>query len=96
MCTQPSLLAQETSDTLTGITHEKHRRYQYVGDFLNLNISVQGGGSYHSSEVPLIFGTSEYSLKGADAEEQKKLDQQMRIAWTAFAKDLEQESEKLG
>lgn len=71
-------------------------RFEYAGDFPNLNISVQGGGSYHSSEVPLIFGTSELSFKGPDTEEQKKLGRQMRTAWTAFAKDPEQGLEKLG
>jgi carboxylesterase type B len=71
-------------------------RYEYAGEFPNLNISVQGGGSYHSSEVPLVFGSSEHGLKMADTEEEKKLGQQIRTAWTTFAKNPKQGLEKLG
>jgi carboxylesterase type B len=57
---------------------------------------VKNGGSYHSSEVPLIFGTSEKAFKGKETEEQKKLGRQMRTAWTSFAKDPDNGLEKLG
>lgn len=48
-------------------------RYEYVADFPNLNTSVEWGEYYYSSEVSLVFRTSEHALKGKDIEEQIKL-----------------------
>ena len=60
-------------------------RYLYSGDWPNTDIGVRG--AWHMAEIPMVFGTTEYMSHIPDTEEEKKLGQQMRLAWTGFAKD---------
>lgn len=47
-----------------------------------------GIGAYHSSEIPLVFGTTEVKLNASkDTAEEAALSKMMRKAWTSFAKD---------
>jgi carboxylesterase type B len=59
-------------------------RWRYHGYFPNLQ-PLEWLRSYHSSELPLVFGTS--SLLGADTEVEKETSKYMQDAWVAFAKD---------
>jgi cholinesterase len=71
-------------------------RYRYMGIWPNTAI-VPEMGSYHSSEIPLVFGTTELkpgSVK--DLPEEAKLSKIMRHAWAEFAKDPDSGLSKLG
>jgi len=81
-------------------------RYRYAGDWPNQKLT-SSSGAYHGSELPMLFGTSEYlslyygelfkqNISFADTEEQKKLAKTMMTAWTSFAKDPENGLSKLG
>jgi cholinesterase len=59
-------------------------RYRYHGDFPNQEISPKAG-AYHSSEIPLLFGTS--ADTGKDTPSEAQLAKNMRHAWAEFAKD---------
>ena len=64
-------------------------RYRYMGVWNNTAL-VPGMGSYHSSEIPLVFGTNGLRPNStADVPEQAKLTDLMVHAWAEFAKDPE-------
>ena len=68
-------------------------RYRYYGVFPNQEISPKAG-AYHSSEIPLLFGTTEDT--GKDTPSETKLARNMRHAWAEFAKDPVNGLVKLG
>jgi acetylcholinesterase len=60
-------------------------RYLYGGNFTN--VSPQWWeGAYHSSELPLIFGTSEL-VRGPNTAFEIQVSEQMQDYWLAFAED---------
>ena len=59
-------------------------RSRYFGTFPNLN-PLSWLGAYHSSDMPLIFGTSD--LRGPSTDIEIQTSQYMQGAWVAFAKD---------
>jgi carboxylesterase type B len=62
-------------------------RYRYMGVWPNTNLGP-GTGAYHSSDVPLVFGTTE--LRGdniKDSPEEAKVVKDTMTAWATFAKD---------
>ncbi|KAB8275855.1 Alpha/Beta hydrolase protein [Aspergillus minisclerotigenes] len=61
-------------------------RYQYRGNFTNISPEV-GLGAYHTSELPLLFGTS--GIYGPDSHFEKAVSVKMQDLWVAFAKDPE-------
>lgn len=61
-------------------------RYYYNASFPNLE-PFPMAGSYHSSEIPLVFGT--YPLVNA-TEQQMQLSKYLQSTWAAFAKNPEQ------
>ncbi|KAJ4365286.1 hypothetical protein N0V83_008905 [Neocucurbitaria cava] len=69
-------------------------RYMYAGNFSN--ISPQWWeAAYHSSDLPLVFGT--YGLaRGAGTEFEKQVSEQMQDYWLAFAEDPVRGLPKLG
>jgi cholinesterase len=60
-------------------------RYLYSGDWPNMDIGVRG--AWHLAEIALVFGTTEFMSHIPDTEDEKKLGEQMRLAWTGFAKN---------
>jgi acetylcholinesterase len=60
-------------------------RYLYAGNFSNI-APRSWEGAYHSSELPLIFGTSQI-VRGADTAFETELSQTMQDFWLAFAQD---------
>lgn len=61
-------------------------RYRFYGDFPNVEIP-DVGGTYHTAELFLLFGTSQQTSQVDDTDEEKAFSKQMRAAWAAFAKD---------
>ncbi|KAF2213973.1 hypothetical protein CERZMDRAFT_57978 [Cercospora zeae-maydis SCOH1-5] len=61
-------------------------RTRYFGVWPNLN-PLPWLGSYHSSDIPMIFGTSD--LLGKDTEDEKEVSKYYQGAWVAFARDPE-------
>ncbi|KXT18038.1 hypothetical protein AC579_4573 [Pseudocercospora musae] len=61
-------------------------RVRYFGQWPNLN-PLNWLGAYHSSDIPMIFGTSD--LLGADTELEKETSEYYQGAWGAFARDPE-------
>ncbi|KAG8628759.1 hypothetical protein KVT40_002624 [Elsinoe batatas] len=59
--------------------------YQYWGNFSN--ISPQGQGAYHSSELPLLFGTTENL--GRSTRFELETSRRMQDLWVEFARDPE-------
>ena len=59
-------------------------RYEYYGEFAN-TMPLPWLHAYHSSQLPMVFGTS--SVLGPDTELEKKTSRYMQDAWVAFAKD---------
>jgi carboxylesterase type B len=68
-------------------------RYRYQGVFPNQEITPKTG-AYHSSEIPLLFATSDDT--GKDTVQEAKLAKNMQHAWAEFAKDPENGLVKLG
>jgi carboxylesterase type B len=58
-------------------------RYYYNSTFANLQL-VPDLGAFHSSEIPLVFGT--YPVVNATTEEMR-LSEYMQTAWATFAKN---------
>ena len=69
-------------------------RYVYSGDFTNQNIGIPG--AYHTAEIPMVFGTTEFFSRRPDTAEEVKLSAAMRRAWAAFSKDPMEGLQKLG
>jgi cholinesterase len=61
-------------------------RYIYQGEYPNQDIGIPGG-AWHGSEIGIVFGTSEFLSHLPDSPEEKALGEQVRKAWTGFAKD---------
>lgn len=61
-------------------------RVRYFGEWPNLN-PFDWLGAFHSSDIPMIFGTSD--LRGPDTELEKATSVYYQGAWAAFAKDPE-------
>lgn len=59
-------------------------RYRYLGEFPNVN-PLPWLGAYHSSELPMVFGTSD--LLGPNTDLEAATSKYMQGAWVAFAKD---------
>ncbi|GME48564.1 Para-nitrobenzyl esterase [Neofusicoccum parvum] len=59
-------------------------RARYFGEWPNLN-PLEWLGAYHSSDIPMIFGTSD--LNGPDTEVERATSEYYQSAWVAFAKD---------
>ncbi|KIW10075.1 hypothetical protein PV08_11035 [Exophiala spinifera] len=59
-------------------------RYRYLGQFPNLN-PVPWLGAYHSSELPMVFGTS--TLLGPNTALENRTSHYMQDAWLAFVRD---------
>lgn len=59
-------------------------RVHYFGTWPNLN-PFDWLGAYHSSDLPMVFGTSD--LRGADTPEEKATSRYYQDAWAAFARD---------
>ncbi|KAK9343385.1 Alpha/Beta hydrolase protein [Lipomyces starkeyi] len=68
-------------------------RYQYQGNFTN-NSPLFWMGAYHSSELPMIFGTSG-DFRGPATEFEKATSRMMQDLWLAFANDPLHGVEKL-
>jgi cholinesterase len=72
--------------------------YRFDGVYENQQLSDQPvAGAYHSSDVPMTFGTTELrpGVK-KDTPEQSKLGKHWRHAWAEFAKDPDNGLKKLG
>ncbi|KAJ5945959.1 chlorogenic acid esterase precursor [Penicillium verhagenii] len=60
-------------------------RYQYAGNFSNIS-PLPWFGAYHSSELPLVFGThNEY--RGRSTEFEWEVSYAMEALWLSFAED---------
>jgi carboxylesterase type B len=71
-------------------------RYRYMGVWPNTALAPDIG-AYHSSEIPLVFGTTELKPNGTpDTPPEAALSAVMRKAWTTFAKDPENGLSNLG
>lgn len=69
-------------------------RYQYSGNFSNVS-PVPGLGAYHTSELPLFFGTSGLYV-GADSPFETAASEKMQDLYLSFAKDPHHGPEKEG
>lgn len=71
-------------------------RYRYMSVWPNTAL-VPGMGAYHTSEIPLVFGTSELKPNATeDLPEEAALSKNMRHAWATFAKDPQNGLKKMG
>lgn len=59
-------------------------RLRYFGEWPNLN-PLSWLGAYHSSDIPMIFGTSD--LRGPDSAAEMAISKYYQTAWAEFAKD---------
>jgi len=69
-------------------------RYLYQGGYPNQDIGIPG--AWHTSEIGLVFGTTEFISNIPDTAEEKKLVDLMQRAWTGFAKNPTDGLTKLG
>ncbi|TGO27214.1 hypothetical protein BPAE_0045g00110 [Botrytis paeoniae] len=72
----------------------KTYRFQYRGNFSNVS-PLPWAGAYHSSELPMIFGTSE-DFRGKNTELEWATSRAMQDAWLAFARKPDGGLEELG
>ncbi|KAM3157857.1 Chlorogenic acid esterase [Botrytis cinerea] len=72
----------------------KTYRFQYRGNFSNV-APLAWAGAYHSSELPMIFGTSE-DFRGKNTELEWETSRAMQDAWLAFARKPDGGLEELG
>jgi cholinesterase len=71
-------------------------RYRYMGIWDNTNLGP-GTGAYHSGEIPVVFGATEYRSDGIkDTPEEVKVEKDTMKAWATFAKDPQNGLTKLG
>ena len=73
------------STTLREQAGRKTYRYEYRGNFTNIAPRFWLG-AYHSSELPLIFGT-DGDARGASTPFEEELSETMQDLWLAFARD---------
>jgi carboxylesterase type B len=59
-------------------------RYQYSGNFSNIS-PLWWMGAYHSSELPMLFGTHG-DFRGESTSLEKALSRKMQDLWVAFAR----------
>ena len=69
-------------------------RYVYSGEFPNQDIGVPG--SWHGSEIGLVFGTSEFLSHPPDAEEERRLGARLRAIWAGFARNPRTAASEIG
>ncbi|KAF1980856.1 alpha/beta-hydrolase [Aulographum hederae CBS 113979] len=77
--------AQTTANRLKE-EHCPTYRYYYTAFFPNIS-PRPWEGAYHGSELPVIFGTSEYQKPNTSTPAQKKLSETMQEYWVKFAED---------
>ncbi|KAF2678095.1 alpha/beta-hydrolase [Lentithecium fluviatile CBS 122367] len=61
-------------------------RVRYFGEWPNLN-PFEWLGAYHSSDIPMVFGTSD--LRGPDTQMERETSRYYQAAWAAFVRDPE-------
>jgi hypothetical protein len=61
-------------------------RYRYFGDWSNTNLEAKSG-AYHTAEIPMVFGTAEYSTSAPNEPKEQKISDFMQRVWAQFAKD---------
>ncbi|KAG4419835.1 hypothetical protein IFR04_007054 [Cadophora malorum] len=59
-------------------------RYQYAGNFSNIS-PVSWFGAYHSSELPLLFGTHDQVFDGPSTAFEYNVSHAMQAFWLSFA-----------
>lgn len=79
LCTSVATTVQRQAHGLTTY------RYRYDGNFTNLSPPTFPG-AYHTSELPLIFGTAD-QYHGASSAYENTVSETMQDLWLAFAKD---------
>ncbi|QDS77736.1 hypothetical protein FKW77_004513 [Venturia effusa] len=72
----------------------KTYQYLYAGNYSNVS-PRKWLGAYHSSELPLIMGTSEYE-RGDNTDSENRVSKKMQDLWVAFASDPTKGLEKHG
>ena len=70
-------------------------RYRYYGEFPNTRL-FDGSGAYHSSEIFTLFGTAEPVTGVQNTPEQEAFGDNIRHAWSAFARDPADALDELG
>jgi carboxylesterase type B len=70
-------------------------RYRYFADWPNQRLG-SGAGAYHGTDVPMIFGTSQFYTNVSDTPEEIALSKNIRHAWAEFARDPQNGLLKLG
>ncbi|KAJ5537231.1 Carboxylesterase type B [Penicillium frequentans] len=68
---------------------------RYFGDWDNLRL-YPGSGTYHGSDLPVLFGNTETVSGIPDSEAGKEFSRYMASAWVAFSSDPEHGLEKFG
>ncbi|CAD0053012.1 unnamed protein product [Aureobasidium pullulans] len=86
--------AQDGSIRLRQLTNRPTYRYVYSGNFSNI-APAPWLGAYHSSELPLLFGTYD-NFRGAGPALEGQTSVAMQDAWVAFTKDGMQGIESTG
>ena len=61
-------------------------RYEYFGDWPNLRL-YPGSDAYHTSEVPMLFGTMADLTGEPNTQLQEVVSAYMMKAWASFARD---------
>ena len=61
-------------------------RYRYFGEFENLEL-FPGSGTYHGSELEMVFGTAEDVSGLPNTKLEEKTIAYFMKAWAAFARD---------
>jgi carboxylesterase type B len=61
-------------------------RYEYAGNFSNIS-PVSWFGAYHSSELPLLFGTHDEYGPGRSTPFEFAVSDAMQALWLSFARD---------
>jgi carboxylesterase type B len=69
-------------------------RYRMMATYDNSNL--HGVGAFHSSDVPIVLGTTERRKGSKNTDEENKMIKNTMTAWAAFAKDPAHGLEKLG
>lgn len=62
-------------------------RYLYIGNFTNVELTIPPSGSYHTSEIPIVWGTAEFATGLADTTVESATSQYLMHMWASFAQD---------